>query len=399
MADICGSCVRFFKKGIYIPLTGFMTFFMVMITAENVFSLETEIYRVTGGEESNHQKIRILRDPDKRDAEESRREDKQEHQPDSESWYEKAGEVQVDNFSDCTGSVSHSPSNSNSNSPAELNESCSSRFQDAADEITRITEFFENSDMNIRNNGEKEHTGKDNSPPKANTGEVSGGSGQNLMHEIREESYGPGFISSLRNDDFYQDDDTRGIMLFSGERVSLNETVKDSDRMAVTIYVDERLGAENILAICRNLRVENRGTAGTERVTEEGVNGGLLFPLFPSSELTRMLIRLRCPFGINPEAFMVDKVGEVPYVTAGNIQAGSGENFGMSLLRNSNGARIPAVKIPVPGIPALPLNEKSKALFSEKFADARESIIQRIRSNRMPPFNESGIREPENFRQ
>ncbi len=65
MADICGSCVRFFKKGIYIPLTGFMTFFMVMITAENVFSLETEIYRVTGGEESNHQKIRILRDPDK----------------------------------------------------------------------------------------------------------------------------------------------------------------------------------------------------------------------------------------------------------------------------------------------------------------------------------------------
>ena len=253
--------------------------------------------------------------------------------------------------------------------------------------------------MNIRNNGEKEHTGEDNSPPKANTGEVSGGSGQNLMHEIREESYGPGFISSLRNDDFYQDDDTRGIMLFSGERVSLNETVKDSDRMAVTIYVDERLGAENILAICRNLRVENRGTAGTERVTEEGVNGGLLFPLFPSSELTRMLIRRRCPFGINPEAFMVDKVGEVPYVTAGNIQAGSGENFGMSLLRNSNGARIPAVKIPVPGIPALPLNEKIKALFSEKFADARESIIQRIRGNRMPPFNESGIREPENFRQ
>ena len=371
MADIYGSCVRFFKKGIYIPLTGFMTFSMVMITAENVFSLETEIYRVTGGEESNHQKIRILRDPDKRDAEESRREDKQEHQPDSESWYEKAGEVQVDNC----------------------------RFQDAADEITRITEFFENSDMNIRNNGEKEHTGEDTFPLKNNTGEVSGGSGQNLMHEIREESYGPGFISSLRNDDFYQDDDTRGIMLFSGERVSLNETVKDSDRMAVTIYVDERLGAENILAICRNLQVENRGTAGTERVTEEGVNGGLLFPVFPSSELTRMLIRRRCPFGINPEAFMVDKVGEVPYVTAGNIQAGSGENFGMSLLRNSNGARIPAVKIPVPGIPALPLNEKIKALFSEKFADARESIIQRIRSNRMPPFNESGIREPEDFRQ
>lgn len=395
MADIYGSCVRFFKKGIYIPLTGFMTFSMVMITAENVFSLETEIYRVTGGEKSNHKKIRILRDPDKRDAEESRREDKQEHRPDSKSWYEKAGEVQVDNFSDCTGSVSHSPSNS----PAELNESCSSRFQDAADEITRITEFFENSDMDIRNNGEKEHTGEDIFPLKNNTGEVSGGSGQNLMHEIREESYGKGFISSLRNDDFYKDDDTRGIMLFAGERVSLNETVKDSDRMAVTIYVDERLGAENILAICRNLRVENRGTAGTERVSEEGVNGGLLFPVFPSSELTRMLIRRRCPFGINPEAFIVDKVGEVPHIANGNVKAGFGENIGMSLLRNSNGARIPAVKIPVPGIPALPLNEKSKALFSEKFADARESIILRIRGNRMPPFNEFRIREPENFRQ
>lgn len=396
MADIYGSCVRFFKKGIYIPLTGFMTFSMVMITAENVFGQETENYRVTGGEESNHQRIRIFREPEKGDAEESRREDKKELRPDSESRYERAGEVQVDKFSHCTGSVSPSPSNYNS--PAELNESCSSRFQDAADEITRITEFFENSGINMRNNGEKERTGEDNFPLKNNTGEVSGGSGQNLMHEIREESYGPGFISSLRNDDFYQDDDTRGIMLFAGERVSLNETVKDSDRMAVTIYVDERLGLENILAICRNMRIDNGGMSGTEREAEEGVNGGLLFPVFPSSELTRMLIRRRCPFGINPEAFMAEKVGEVPYIATGNVQSGTGENFGMSLLKNSNGARIHSVKIPVPGIPALPLNEKIKALFSEKFADARESIILRIRGNCMPPFNESGIREPENCR-